>query len=45
MLEDLREGYVSLKQARDAYGVAIDTVTWTVLADETEKLRATRPGV
>ena len=44
MLEDLREGYVSLKQARDAYGVAIDPVTGTVLVDETAKLRAAIPG-
>jgi N-methylhydantoinase B len=40
VLEDVREGYVSLEQARSAYGVAIDPDGWTVLADETRKLRA-----
>ena len=40
VLEDVREGYVSIEQAREQYGVAIDPVTWTVRADETEKLRA-----
>jgi N-methylhydantoinase B len=39
VLEDVREGYVSLEQARDEYGVAIDAITWTVLADETAKRR------
>jgi N-methylhydantoinase B len=40
VLEDVREGYVSLEQAREAYGVAIDPNGWTVLADETRELRA-----
>ena len=44
VLEDVREGYVSLEQARSAYGVAIDAVSWTVLADETARLRATPHG-
>jgi N-methylhydantoinase B len=44
VLEDVREGYVSIDQARAVYGVAIDPVTLTVLADETVKLRATPDG-
>lgn len=40
VLEDVREGYVSLEQARGAYGVAIDPVTLALLPDETDKLRA-----
>jgi N-methylhydantoinase B len=38
--EDVREGYVSADQARDAYGVALDPATGTVLTDETARLRA-----
>jgi N-methylhydantoinase B len=44
VLADVREGYVSLEQARAAYGVAIDPVSWTVLAEETAKLRAAALG-
>jgi N-methylhydantoinase B len=44
VLEDVREGYVSIGQAREAYGVAIDPVTSTVIADETAKLRAAADG-
>jgi N-methylhydantoinase B len=44
VLEDVREGYVSLERARDMYGVAIDPGTGTVLADETETLRAAMRG-
>jgi N-methylhydantoinase B len=40
VLADVRDGYVSIEQAREAYGVAVDPVTWTVLAEETERLRA-----
>jgi N-methylhydantoinase B len=40
VLEDVREGYVSLEQARAAYGVAIDPRGWTVLAEDTARLRA-----
>jgi N-methylhydantoinase B len=40
VLEDVRQGYVSLEQARAAYGVAIDPRSWTVLAEETARLRA-----
>ena len=39
VLEDVREGYVSLVEARAQYGVAIDPDSWTVLADETRELR------
>jgi len=44
VLEDVREGYVSLDQARAQYGVAIDPDSWTVRADETQKLRAAMSG-
>jgi N-methylhydantoinase B len=44
VLEDVREGYVSTEQARSVYGVAIDPITWTVLADETARLRASMQG-
>ena len=40
VLEDVREGYVSLEQAREEYGVAIDLGTWTVVEDETGKVRS-----
>jgi N-methylhydantoinase B len=40
VLEDVREGYVSLERARDQYGVAIDPVTWSVLVNETTRRRA-----
>jgi N-methylhydantoinase B len=40
VLEDVREGYVSLERARDEYGVAIDPVTWSVLVNETTRRRA-----
>jgi N-methylhydantoinase B len=40
VLEDVREGYVSLERARTDYGVAIDAATMTVLAEETARLRA-----
>ncbi len=39
VLEDVREGYVSLERARDEYGVAIDPTTMTVLVEETARLR------
>jgi N-methylhydantoinase B len=39
VLEDVRAGYVSLEQAREQYGVAIDPDSGTVLADETRELR------
>jgi hypothetical protein len=36
-MERIREGYVSLGRACEEQGVAVDSVTWTVLADETAK--------
>jgi N-methylhydantoinase B len=42
--DDVRAGYVSLERAREDYGVAVDPVAWTVLADETRKLRAAMRG-
>jgi N-methylhydantoinase B len=42
VLEDVREGYVSIERARDEYGVLIDPVTWTVLAHESSERRAAR---
>ncbi len=44
VLEDVREGYVSVERARDTYGVAIDPAALTVQADETAKLRAAMRG-
>jgi N-methylhydantoinase B len=50
VLEDVREGYVSPEQAREAYGVAIDPVSLAVLPEETARLRSAmaarsdRPG-
>ena len=40
VLADVRDGYVTLEAARNDYGVAIDAVSWTVDADETQQLRA-----
>jgi N-methylhydantoinase B len=40
VLKDVREGKVSAQRARDAYGVAIDTHSWTVEEAETARLRA-----
>jgi N-methylhydantoinase B len=39
VLEDAREGYVSIKQAREEYGVSIDSERMIVLGDETAALR------
>jgi N-methylhydantoinase B len=44
VLADVREGYVSIEQARREYRVAIDPVTWSVRVDETAKLRAAISG-
>ena len=44
VLADVREGYVSIEQAREQYGVAIDPVRDSVLAEETAKLRAAIRG-
>jgi N-methylhydantoinase B len=43
VLEDVRQGYVSIERAREDYGVAIDPHTLTVLREETARLRAARP--
>jgi N-methylhydantoinase B len=40
VLADVRDGYVSLEQARAAYGVAIDPERLIVLDDETAELRS-----
>jgi N-methylhydantoinase B len=40
VLQDVREGKVSLARARTAYGVAIDRATWTIDEAETTRLRA-----
>jgi N-methylhydantoinase B len=40
VLEDVRDGYVSLQAALDAYGVSLDTDAWTVNEEETARLRA-----
>jgi N-methylhydantoinase B len=40
VLADVRDGYVSLEQARTAYGVAIDPEHMIVIEDETAALRA-----
>jgi N-methylhydantoinase B len=39
VLKDVRNGKVSLERAREVYGVAIDKRTWTVDAEETDRLR------
>jgi N-methylhydantoinase B len=39
VLEDVRDGYVSLERARTDYGVAIDPERMTVLEEETVALR------
>jgi N-methylhydantoinase B len=40
VLDDVRDGYVSLARARSDYGVAIDPERMIVLEDETAALRA-----
>ena len=40
VLRDVREGKVSAERARQVYGVAIDTRSWTVDAAETARLRS-----
>jgi N-methylhydantoinase B len=44
VLADVRDGYVSLEQARNSYGVAIDPERMIVLEDETAALRADLEG-
>jgi N-methylhydantoinase B len=38
--EEVRNGIISIKQAKDAYGVAIDAETFEVNLKETERIRA-----
>jgi N-methylhydantoinase B len=40
VLRDVRERKLSVARAREAYGVEIDTATWSVDAEATSKLRA-----
>lgn len=40
VLADVREGYVTLEQARDAYGVVVDTEAWIIDETATARLRA-----
>ena len=40
VLEDVRDGYVSTEQALEAYGVVVDTGTWTVDEVATARRRA-----
>jgi N-methylhydantoinase B/oxoprolinase/acetone carboxylase alpha subunit len=44
VLRDVREGKVSVAQARDVYRVALDTDSWTVVVEETAQLRSARAG-
>ncbi|MHB8763223.1 MAG: hydantoinase B/oxoprolinase family protein [Deferrisomatales bacterium] len=39
VLRDVKNGVVSVEAARDAYGVSVDTRTWTVDEGETARLR------
>jgi N-methylhydantoinase B len=39
VLEETRNGVVTIESARDDYGVAIDAATWSIDEDETSKLR------
>ena len=41
MLEEVRNGVVSLASARGDYGVVIDAETWTVDEPATARLRGT----
>jgi N-methylhydantoinase B len=38
--EDVRQGYVGIKEARELYGVAVDPETFAVDEAETERLRS-----
>ena len=42
--EDVLDGYVSLDQAREAYGVVLDPEEMKVNMEQTERLRASRRG-
>jgi N-methylhydantoinase B len=43
VLEDVRNGYVSVTAAERDYGVAIDPATMTIDAERTSRLRAANP--
>ncbi len=40
VLQNVRDGKVSLQRAREIYGVAIDADSWSVNVEETDRLRA-----
>lgn len=40
VLDDVRNGFVTEAHARDAYGVVVDTATWSVDEDATARLRS-----
>jgi N-methylhydantoinase B len=42
VLRDVMDGYVSERAARDLYGVAVETETWTIDQAATEMLRSRR---
>jgi N-methylhydantoinase B len=44
VLRDVRNGFVSLRAAREEYGVAIDPASWTVDEAETARLRRIERG-
>ncbi len=44
VLRDVREGKVSIRRAREIYGVAIDAASWQIDAEETARLRFKRAG-
>ena len=41
--EDVRQGYVSVKAAKELYGVVVDAVTFAVDEKGTRRLRERRP--
>jgi N-methylhydantoinase B len=45
VLADVQDGYVSIEQARAAYGVAVDPERMSIRDEETAELRAARRGV
>jgi N-methylhydantoinase B len=44
VLRDVREGKVSVRRAREVYGVVIDGASWAVDAKETARLRSQWAG-
>ncbi len=43
VLEDVRDGFITVEEAENAYGVCLDAEKMIVLKEETEKLRSNRP--